>query len=156
MNQNEKLELRNWDEVLAQLQSLKTGEYQQLGAWNLSQCCGHLNQWLSFPMDGFPESETSTKPTEAELAEGKKQLKTIIQDGFTPGIPTWPATVPEPDSKNSPEAVAELTATIKRFQEHAGPIHASPFFGEMDKEQVTQLQFRHFAHHLSFYKQDAS
>lgn len=153
MSQREELELRSWDEVIAQLQSLQNGEYEQLGAWDLSQCCGHLNQWLSFPMDGFPDSGASSKPTETEIAEGKKQLQAIIQDGFTPGIPTWSATVPEPDSQNSQAAVTELTATIKRFQDHSGPIHASPFFGEMDKEEVTQLQFRHFAHHLSFYRQ---
>ena len=156
MNQREELELRSWDEVLNRLQSLQAGEYQQLGNWDLSQCCGHLNQWLSFPMDGFPDTGSSTKPTETEIAAGKEQLKAIIQDGFQPGIPTLPATVPEPDSQTSLAAVTELTETIKRFQDHSAPIHDSPFFGEMSKEEVAQLQFRHFAHHLSYYLQPAS
>jgi len=156
MSQREKLEFGSWAEVLAKLQSLQESECQQLGAWDLSQCCGHLNQWLAFPMDGFPDTGASANPTEAEIAAGKQQLKAIIQSGFEPGIPTWSSTVPEPGAQTSLAAVNELTATIKRFQDHDGPIHDSPFFGEMDKEEVAQLQFRHFAHHLSYYKQSVS
>lgn len=154
MSEREELRLQKWDDVLAQLETIQAKGIQQLGAWDASQCCGHLNQWLSFPMDGFPDPGLMMKPVLWLMKQtvGKSQLNSIIQDGFKPGVPTLPATVPEPNAQAVDLAVAELKATIQRFRAYTGPIHASPLFGAMTKETAEQLQFRHFEHHLSFFR----
>ena len=64
--------------------------------------------------------------------------------------PTMPATIPEPDAETDREAVEQFLKTIERLREHDGPIHASPLFGEMDRETMLKLQLRHTAHHLAF------
>ena len=81
---------------------------------------------------------------------GSRQLKSILESGFKTGVPTMPATVPDADAAKDRDALTELTSTVRRFNNHAGPIHPSPLFGPMGKEVATQLQLRHFEHHLGF------
>ena len=45
---------------------------------------------------------------------------------------------------------AKLKEVAERFKAHAGPIHPSPLFGAMTKDEALQLQLTHCAHHLSF------
>ncbi len=67
------------------------------------------------------------------------------------GAPTVPQTVYESNDRAGDEqAVAQLTETIERFRQFDGEIVASPIFGPMDKQTAEQLQWVHFAHHLSW------
>ena len=49
------LTFTDWDEVESDLQRLLQG-YEQHGNWNLAQMSLHLQDWMSFPMDGFPKA----------------------------------------------------------------------------------------------------
>ena len=123
------------------------------GRWNLSQCLGHLDQWLTFPMDGFPSAGIIGPVLWLmKVTSGKKQLQSILADGFRPGIPTMPKTVPAADAQTVSDSYQALKQTVARFASFDQPIHASPVFGDVDKAAVRQLQLRHFEHHLSFFK----
>lgn len=145
------LQFRSWDEVRADLDSLLAG-YDQAGNWDLGQACKHLNDWLRFPMDGFPETPWPIRAMFffVRYLFGKFLLRKILRAGkMTDGVPTSPETVYErTPGQVERDAVNELKCTIDRFELFHGEIHPSPVFGKMDRQTAEQLQWVHFAHHL--------
>ncbi len=154
MSNKRVLNFSSLDDAIAEVETLLSAGYESTGNWNLSQCCGHLDQWLGFPMDGFPKANFVVSGIfwMMKLTVGKGMLKKILKEGFKPGSPTAPATVPQPDAASDSDSIAALKATVERFKAYSDPIHASPLFGEMDKPTALALQLRHFEHHLGFLK----
>lgn len=147
------LVFRDLDEIAEDVSLLLERGYRSVGNWNLSQVCNHVSLWATYPMDGFPPAPF---PVNAMLwlmkvTIGKKQLRKVLESGaMKEGSPTMPASVLEPDFNTDEEAGIQLAETIDRINSHSGNWHASPLFGTMDKETVTQLTLVHAAHHLSF------
>ena len=48
------LRFESLDEVAADARQLMSRGYDAVGNWNLAQACSHMNDWMRFPMDGFP------------------------------------------------------------------------------------------------------
>lgn len=147
------LTFTNWDEVERDLHRLLQG-YEQQGNWNLAQMSLHLSDWMSFPMDGFPQAPWFMRLLFAGMRAtvGKKLLQKTLSQGFAAGNPTLPATVHSQTEAEDAEAVARLRQTIGRFRQFTGEIHPSPLFGTMDYRTAEQLQLLHAAHHLRFLK----
>lgn len=147
------LRFDHWETVREDLRSLATGN-QPNGKWNLEQTARHLNDWLTFPMDGFPPAPLPVRLLLAlmRMTVGKSLLRKTLEEGkMKDGTPTMPASVYEPgDVDATQSAVDELLRNIDRFENFSGSIHRSPVFGDMDKETAERLQFVHFAHHLSW------
>ncbi|MEZ6134175.1 MAG: DUF1569 domain-containing protein [Pirellulaceae bacterium] len=146
------LDYSDWDAVLNDLHRVSAG-YVQQGAWDLAQTAKHLNDWLRFPIDGFPSAPLPIRMMLGmmRLTIGRRMLRKIIAEKkMKDGAPTMPSTVYASDEESADAAVAALEHTIDRFRNHSGPIHSSPLFGPMDKATAQQLQFVHFAHHLSW------
>lgn len=141
------------DEAIQDAQQLLHSGYDQHGAWDLSQCCGHLDRWLTFPMDGFPNPGFAMGAVLWMMKNtiAQSQLQKILADGFKPGTPTMPVSIPTKDEFEDATALSNLTATVQRFDAHAGTLHPSPLFGAIDKETLLNLQLKHFAHHLGFF-----
>ena len=137
-------------DVVADAEMLLAKGYDRAGNWDLAQVCGHLADWMRFPMDGFPKLPLLLRPVFAavRVTIGKKIRNKIIAEGFSAGSRTMPQTVPPPG--NDAVAVAKLKETAERFQAFTGPIHPSPLFGAMDKDEALRLQLRHCEHHLGF------
>ncbi len=142
----------NLDEVAADIRNLQVSGYSAHGNWNLSQACGHLNDWMRFPMDGYPRSAAPIRAMLwlMKVTVGRKQLKRILTEGFSARTPTMPQTVHAVDAKTDAAAVEQLVETINRFKDFDGPLAVSPVFGELTPDEAVQLQLRHCAHHLSF------
>jgi hypothetical protein len=146
------LEFRDLDEVVRDVEALRAGGYDKAGSWDLAQVCGHLADWLSFPLDGFP---TPPLPIRLMLwtmrnTIGPRILREVLETKRMPdNRPTLRETVP-PLGGDEAAAVERLRQVAARFRNHRGPIHPSPVFGAMDHETVTQLQLVHCAHHLGF------
>ena len=157
-NEQPSLQFDNLDQVVDYCQNLLENGYTATGQWNLSQVCGHLRNWMSYPMDGFPAAPFLMRPMlwMMKVTKGRSMLKKILADGFQPGGPTNPASIPGPSDADEAEASVELAKTIDRFQAHNGAFNPSPFFGDMDRQRLTQLQLRHCEHHLSFLKPKAA
>lgn len=148
-----KLKFNSLDDALADARRLMESGYTMLGKWDLGQVCGHCADWLRFPADGYPRAAF---PLNALLWLMKATLGTsmrrkILRDEqFASGKPTMPETVKPRGSLNDAAGVAALEAAATRFQQHTGPWHASPLFGEMTRDEHLRLQLIHLAHHLSF------
>jgi hypothetical protein len=140
------------DDVTRDAENLLARGYDRAGNWDLSQCCGHLTEWMRYPLDGYPKVPLVFAPvmwlTKATL--GKGMLKKILSTGkFDAGGRTLKQTVPAPGGDDA-AAVAKLRETVERFKAHAGPFHPSPLFGQMTRDEWVRLNLAHTAHHLSF------
>jgi hypothetical protein len=154
VSERRELSFSDWDAVLADLRQLANG-YEQHGNWDLKQTAEHLNDWLRFPMDGFPKAPLPMACLMfcLRVTMGPSMLRKIIATGkMKDGIPTAPDTVHDrsADAAATAAAVAQLEQSIARFQTYTGPIHRSPVFGDMDKATAEGLQLAHFGHHLSW------
>ena len=152
MTEPRKLSFDSLDSAILDAEQLLGSGYEKAGNWNLVQVCGHLESWLSYPMDGFPKMDVPADATsDPEAAEaGKAMLQNILENGFPVGLPTTPDTIPQADSASEQAALDRLREVVQRFNTFDGDIADSPFFGVMDKEATSGLQIRHFEHHLGF------
>ncbi len=143
------LNFNDWDSIEADLRELTAG-YDQLGKWDLSQAALHLNDWLTYPMDGFPKNPwpIGAMMGMVRATMGKSMLRRSLKEGFRPGTPTFPGSVHRADEAEDAAAVEQLLGTITRFRNYSEEICPSPLFGKMDYETAERLQFVHFAHHL--------
>ncbi|MDB5305881.1 MAG: hypothetical protein JWO38_83 [Gemmataceae bacterium] len=140
------------DAVVRDAEHLHAAGYERVGVWDLAQVCGHLADWMRFPVEGFPKVPSPIRAMMWVMRHtiGKAKFRKIIdQRAMATGIPTIPQTVALPGS-DAAAAVAKLKETAERFEAYAGGIHPSPFFGAMTKDDATRLQLVHCAHHLSF------
>ena len=148
-----KLVFNDLSDAVNDARMLLSKGYVSLGKWNLSQICNHVNEWVHFPMDGYPKAPLWMRPIfwllKSTIMPGK--LKKYLADkSFPAGKPTLSQTVFGPNHSSDEDALRKLTATIERFRNHRGELHASPLFGKMDRATHLNLQLLHAAHHLSF------
>jgi hypothetical protein len=146
-----KLTFATPDAVVADAENLLAKGYDQAGNWDLAQVAGHLTEWMRYPLDGFPKLPLLLRPVFwlMRVTVGKKIRTQILAEGFNAGGRTMPQTVFQPGG-DATAAVAKLKEIAERFAAHTGPIHPSPLFGAMTKDEALQLQLKHCAHHLSF------
>lgn len=140
------------DEAVREAERLRDGGYRRAGRWDLAQVCGHLAEWLGYPVDGFPRQPA---PIRAVLwvmrnTVGRRQLRQVLASRSLPaGGPTIPQSIPTAGGDEA-AAVERLRRAAERFRAHVGPYHPSPLFGALDRETATRLQLVHCAHHLGF------
>lgn len=146
-----KLTFASLAEVVVDAENLLAKGYDRTGNWDLAQVCGHLAEWLRFPVEGFPKVPLLLRPLlwMFRVTKGKKILAKILEDGFSPNIRTVPETVPPPGGDPA-AAVAKLRDSVIRYATFDGDRHPSPLFGHLDKDTATRVQLRHCEHHLSF------
>lgn len=146
------LTFHDLDDIVRDIETLRAKSYDAAGQWNLTQVCRHLEEWMRFPLDGFPRMAWPLRMIFSVVRStfGKKALRNVLAKGAMPsGKPTLPQTVAAPDGDEA-QAVADLSDLVRRFKRHNGPVHPSPLFGAMDLATATRLQLIHCAHHLSF------
>lgn len=146
-----KLTFATLDDVVRDAESLLAKGYGRAGNWDLAQVCSHLAEWMRFPLDGFPKLPLFLRPLFwlFRNAVGRAKRIKYSAEGMPSGKPTMPQTVPPPGG-DAAAAVAKLKEAAERFKAHTGPVHPSPLFGAMTKDEALQLQLKHCEHHLSF------
>jgi hypothetical protein len=139
------------DDVVRDAENLLAKGYDRAGNWDLAQVCSHLAAWMRFPMDGFPKVPLVLRPVVwlVRATVGKKMRAKVLAEGFSTGGRTMPQTVPAPGG-DATASVAQLKEDAERLKAFTGPIHPSPLFGAMTKDEAVQLQLKHCEHHLSF------
>lgn len=148
-----KLEFHELADVSREAQRLLAQGYLSVGKWNLAQVCNHLNEWIRFPVDGYPPTPYLLRPLFWALRSTvmpAKLKKYLADNSFPAGKPTMPQTVYAPNHSSDQAAVEKLAATIERVGDFRGPLHPSPLFGAMDRETHLKLQLVHAGHHLGF------
>ena len=146
------LRFETFDDAVRDAEHLLSVGYDRVGKWDLAQCCGHLQRWISYPMDGFPPTPLLFRPILFLMRNlvAPRELSKALESGTTkPGMPTIPQSVPHP-GEDAAKAVQAFRETVARFKSHPGPFHPSPLFGSLDREKLTRLHVIHAAHHLSF------
>jgi hypothetical protein len=150
--QRRELAFRDLDEVIADAERLQAQGYEKAGNWDLAQVCGHLSEWMRYPVDGYPRAGCfiGTVLWLMKVTVGKKIFRKVLATGtMRSGGPTMKETVPEPGGDTS-AAVNRLKETVQRFKAHAGEYQPSPLFGRLTRDEALKLQLVHCAHHLNF------
>ncbi len=148
-----KLNLTNLDEAINEAKRLLAHGYSAGGKWNLAQVCEHCSDWMAFPLDGYPKVNfpINVMLWLMKITIGKSMRNKILTErAFKPGGPTMPQTVKLPHDVSDAEAVGRFVATVERFKQFKGEMHASPLFGKMTNAEHLQLQVIHTQHHLRF------
>ena len=145
-----KLTFSTLDDVSRDAEMLLEKGYDKAGNWDLSQVCGHITDWMTFPITGFPKPPLPIRIMLGLVRNtlGKGMFRKYLANGMPAGKPTMPQSVHPPGDEKA--AVAKLVAAVEQFKAYTGPIHPSPLFGAMTKAEAVQLQMVHCAHHLSF------
>ena len=140
------LDLKNFDEVLAEAERLHRNGYDRTGAWDLAQVLDHLTYFTKGGMDGY----TFKVPWIIKAIFGKMVLKRILTNKrmkrgvFTPQKP-----LPEPGGDEAASLV-RFRETIQRFVNHQGEYLPSPFFGQVNRQDCQELNLIHCRHHLGY------
>lgn len=146
------LQFRNLDDAVREAESLLASGYDRAGNWDLAQTCGHLAEWMRFPIEGFPRSPLPVRVILwfLGITFARRKLRTTLETNAMPaGGPTLRETVP-PAGGNDAAIVDRLRQMVERFKAYEGPLHPSPLFGDLDRETATRMQVLHCAHHLGF------
>jgi hypothetical protein len=140
------LELRDFSDVVAELDRLHVAGYEKAGAWDLAQICDHLTYFIQGSLDGF----TFRVPWLIKILLGRLVLRQILKKRrIKRGAPTPQKPLPQPGGDEA-VAVAQLKKALQRLGAHQGELHDSPFFGHLTPEQWRELHLVHCTHHLGF------
>ena len=146
------LKFQNFDEMLADIDHLHQGGYVSHGNWTLGQACGHLADWMRFPIDGFPRPPLPMRVIFwiMKVTVGPGMKRKILAEGFRGGMPTAPETVPDAAGFTDEQGITKLRETIGRVESFDGDLLPSPLFGAMDMETLKKVSLLHADHHLGY------
>lgn len=126
---------------------LREGPYGRAGSWSLGQAAEHLTRVIAMSLDGFP----FRVPFVFRLAGPAMRWVTLWRGSIPSGIKgpaeMMPTAVPAGEEQQRVDA---LLALLDRYEAHTGPLHASPLFGKMTRQQWDRIHLIHAAHHFSF------
>jgi hypothetical protein len=146
------LKFENTDAMLAEARSLLETGYESRGNWTLGQACGHIADWMRYPMDGFPRGPLPIRcllwAMKHTIGPGMKRK--IFAEGFRGGLQTAPQSIPDAAEVSDGQGLEKLQKTVERVSRYDGPLHPSPLFGAMDKETLIKLTLLHAEHHLGY------
>ncbi len=151
--QKRQLNYKNFDDMMADVRTLHSGGYSRHGSWTLGQACGHVAEWMRFPLDGFPKPPLPMRGIfwfMRTTGMAKRMANKILAEGFTGGMPTAPDTVPDAEQLTDEQGVERLRQMVERVQAFDGELISSPLFGPMDKETHVKVSLLHAAHHLGY------
>jgi hypothetical protein len=139
------LGFRTFDDIIADLDRLRSGGYRKTGNWDLAQICNHLSIVLRGSLDGFP----GPKPRWHMRMAGPVVTWLMLTFRWMPTGVKIPREL-EPQAGDEAGEVEELKRLLRRFEGHEGPLHQSPFGGSCSHDTWHKTHLIHCAHHLSF------
>lgn len=142
------LRFENFDAVLADVENLRARGYRSLGKWDLGQILRHLNAFMRYSLEGFP----NRLPGFVGKILRPLFLDRSLKSGRMPGgIPTLRQSVfPPSDDAETERAIEDFRALARRLVEETGPTHPSPLFGPLTRDEWRLVHLVHAAHHLGF------
>lgn len=154
--QKRKLKFNNFDEMMADVDTLLAKGYHAHGKWNLGQACSHIADWMRFPLDGFPTPPLPIRIMMWTMKKtvGPRMKRKILTEGFKGGMPTAPETVPKPEEITDRQGADKLREVISRVTNYDGDLKPSPLFGPTDKETLIKVSLLHAEHHLGYLEPD--
>ena len=148
-----RLDLRSCQEVVAEIEVLRTSPYQQLGNWNLTQICQHLTATMKGGMDGF--GFRFPWIVRATVAKWGFNYSKRTRRMFA-GLPTIrPLKPTAPEGEDDPEIIIECVKTCWRVEGFEGEIKDYPLLNEVETDEWRDFMWLHASHHLGFLLPDS-
>ncbi len=143
-----KLRFDDWDEVLSDVEMLKTRGYDHAsyGTLSLGQITSHLAKVLSGAVDGFPKLAPWPLRVFLRFAFLNKMQR---HEPSNLRIKS-PKSLAPPEACEDDAGIERLRAAIERFRSHQGDYRPHMVFGTLSREQWKHQQLWHCEHHLSF------
>jgi hypothetical protein len=127
----------------------RRGTLQASGNWTLGQALAHLATWVNMPFDGYPEMDPP-----AWWMRLFRPLITmwLVHKGFPAGvrIAGVPAGTFGTEACDVDEGLTRLRTAFDRLATKE-PMHASPVFGPMTRDEWIKFHLRHAELHLGFF-----
>jgi hypothetical protein len=146
------LKFNNLDEMMDDVRSLNENGYISNGNWKLGQTCGHLANWMRYPLDGYPVAPLPIRMIfwvmQKTVVPGMKRK--ILAEGFKGGMMTAPESVPKQDELTDQQGVDQLQEVVDRLLAFKGELYPSPLFGEVDKPMQIKVSLLHAELHLGY------
>jgi hypothetical protein len=130
------------DDVIADVQRLRSGPYERSGSWSLEQVCWHLNFVMNYFMSPGQHAMPATTP------QARENLQRILTGGQIPTGIRSPEPALPPESCSG-DCVDSFIATMQRYNSFPGPFAPHRLFGPLTVDEGRQLTMIHCAHHLS-------
>ncbi len=140
------LRFHDFDEVLADADTLLAKGYQRVGNWGLAQIADHLTRVIGLSLDGFP----SLFPWPVRVLARWFVLPRLMRHQVVRRRVPAPKFLLPTDSQDDRTAVERLRAVVDRFRRHTGPLHPSPLLGTLSPEEWREVHLWHCEHHFSF------
>ena len=140
------LDLRTVDEAIAELDRLNKDGCTSAGNWTLAQTCNHLSIFVRGSLEGFH----SPRPPWYIRLLAPLIVWWMLKKRRMPEGVKIPDEIRPHDIKDQAAEVVQLQELLRRFQQHQGPLHPSPFAGNIRYDTWLNLHLIHCAHHLSF------
>lgn len=147
------LELESLRSAIDEARRLHQHGYVASGRWNLAETLEHCNDWLTFPIDGYPRLPFPINMLFGGVSwlVGRRLFDQVIREnGFRPGTSTMPQTVKSLDPEQDYQALVRFEQAVERLLAFDGKPHHSPLFGRLSLEEHKALQTIHIQHHLRF------
>ncbi|TWU54988.1 hypothetical protein Poly51_37370 [Rubripirellula tenax] len=145
--QKRTLDFHTGDEVIAEIQNLRSSGYTKTKNWNLTQVCEHLIATMTGGMDGFG----FRLPWILRATIIKWIFNRMLKTRKMSSGPTLDRLKPKSEPGSDDDAIIDdCIATIERAKAFAGPIEDYPFLNELKVEDWQQFMWMHAGHHLGF------
>jgi hypothetical protein len=135
------MQLRTFDEVLAQLPAVEKADRPGLG-WALAHCA----QSLEFSVNGFP----TQKPAWFQKTIGRVVLGRFLKKGAMSHDVDAPIPGAADVDRSTPlaDGAARLRAAIALFRGHSGELKPHVVYGTVDRAGYEAVHSMHIANHL--------
>lgn len=140
------LHFSNFDELLADVEQLASGEVRTLGNWSFAQVLLHLARSLDSAIDGAPFSF----PAPIQWLMSLLMKNRFLTKPLTPGF-KLPAKAGKliPEEVSLAEALEVFRKAIDRSKKQTNRARHGGF-GKLTREESDQFHLRHAEMHLSF------
>lgn len=148
MSERRELVFESFDEVLAEVERLATGDVRVDGKHSFGKILRHLALTNDMVTGKIKAPKLPLVMRLAMPFMRKSILNGPVKPGFK--LPSkadgffWPSEEPE-----LPDAIAYLKQSVENYKTN-GPLPVHPIFGKAERAQVDQLTLRHAAMHLGF------
>lgn len=139
------LKFQSYDEMLADVDRLRSDGYTKAGQWDLAMILDHLGKGMNAPW--IPQMKV---PWPFSLV-AQAMIRRMVAKRYYPNIkfPAPKAMQPTPGISIEMAYPAFMT-TVEKIKNYPQPIMKNTPFGDVPTELWQQLHLLHGAHHLAF------
>ncbi len=133
------------DEIVARIHRVEGNNKAQWGRMNVYQMLKHCTLWEDMIFGKIPAKRAFIGRIFGRLA-----LKTVLKDDspLRRNMPTIPALIVKEESGDVARQKKEWSDRIGVYSNFGLSSFMHPFFGQMSREQIGQMAYKHADHHL--------